>query len=196
LSNVSKSSELAILLRRILADIDVPRPATTSTIPFAGYDPMDGSESFASSAYDAARQETSRAPPSLSLLEPLFLSYELNPVNPRAQGMVAPPESLDLDSWIVPGGGLSAADEDASDDELKGVGLEVDEYGRSKFPEIAETPGMDGGRGGAGKKKKKKGTAKAKKGKGRIVGEDEMDGSERARVSFRDNPFFSGPKEY
>ncbi|KAL0061526.1 AP-3 complex subunit delta [Marasmius tenuissimus] len=41
-------------------------------------------------------------PKSLYLVQPLFSSYELNPVAQTAQGSVPVPEGLDLDAWIVP----------------------------------------------------------------------------------------------
>ncbi len=41
-------------------------------------------------------------PKSLYLIEPLFSSYELNPVASGAQTSVPAPEDLDLDAWIVP----------------------------------------------------------------------------------------------
>lgn len=53
---------------------------------------------------------TRRGPPaSLSLLEGMFFSHELGPVNPKAQGMVAPPEGLDLDAPLSSGAWLAAA---------------------------------------------------------------------------------------
>jgi AP-3 complex subunit delta-1 len=41
-------------------------------------------------------------PKSLYLIEPLFSSYELNPVARGAQTSIPAPEDLDLDAWIVP----------------------------------------------------------------------------------------------
>ncbi|KAI0307634.1 adaptin N terminal region-domain-containing protein [Multifurca ochricompacta] len=41
-------------------------------------------------------------PKSLLLISPLFSTYELNSVNIAAQDSISAPESLDLDTWIVP----------------------------------------------------------------------------------------------
>ncbi|KAF5323446.1 hypothetical protein D9611_005565 [Ephemerocybe angulata] len=41
-------------------------------------------------------------PKSLYLIQPLFSSYELNPVATSAQSMVPIPEGLDLEAWFVP----------------------------------------------------------------------------------------------
>lgn len=41
-------------------------------------------------------------PKSLFLLQPLFNSYDLNPVASAAQASVPVPECLNLDAWIVP----------------------------------------------------------------------------------------------
>ncbi|VDC05752.1 unnamed protein product [Peniophora sp. CBMAI 1063] len=41
-------------------------------------------------------------PKSMLLLQPLFETYELNPVNPAAQAAIPPPDDIDLDAWIVP----------------------------------------------------------------------------------------------
>jgi len=46
--------------------------------------------------------EEPRFPKSLYLIQPLFSSYELNPVALHAQESVAVPEGLDLDEWFVP----------------------------------------------------------------------------------------------
>lgn len=44
-----------------------------------------------------------QAPLGLTMLAPLFFAHELNPVNEKAQGLVAVPDGLDLDSWVSPG---------------------------------------------------------------------------------------------
>ncbi|CAG8705849.1 9200_t:CDS:10 [Dentiscutata erythropus] len=43
---------------------------------------------------------TNKSPSIISELYPLFFSYELNPVAPKAQKKVPVPEGLDLDAWI------------------------------------------------------------------------------------------------
>ncbi|KAI0271465.1 Ap3d1 protein [Gloeopeniophorella convolvens] len=59
-------------------------------------------------------------PKSLLLVNPLFSTYELNPVNTAAQGSVPVPDSLDLDAWIVPPPRELSAPEKASDDAQSG----------------------------------------------------------------------------
>lgn len=41
-------------------------------------------------------------PKSLYLIQPLFNSYTLNPVNAQAQASVPLPDGLDLDVWFIP----------------------------------------------------------------------------------------------
>lgn len=41
-----------------------------------------------------------KAPTIITELSPLFFSFELNPVAPKAQKKVPVPEGLDLDAWI------------------------------------------------------------------------------------------------
>jgi AP-3 complex subunit delta-1 len=57
------------------------------------------------STTDPPVNETSQNPTypkSLLLINPLFSTYELNSVNTAAQDSIPVPESLDLDTWIVP----------------------------------------------------------------------------------------------
>jgi AP-3 complex subunit delta-1 len=54
-----------------------------------------------SSTEDLANTEP-RFPKSLYLIQPLFATYELNPVALSAQASIPVPEGLDLDAWIVP----------------------------------------------------------------------------------------------
>jgi AP-3 complex subunit delta len=55
-----------------------------------------------STSFDPIASIEPRFPKSLYLIQPLFSSYELNPVAPNAQASVPIPEGLDLDAWIVP----------------------------------------------------------------------------------------------
>ncbi|KAJ4476579.1 adaptin N terminal region-domain-containing protein [Lentinula aciculospora] len=80
------------LFKFILADLSAYRPRPIEN-PFD-----ESSSSFANS--DSISDP--RFPKSLVLIQPLFSSYELNPVALNAQESVPIPEGLDLDAWIVP----------------------------------------------------------------------------------------------
>ncbi|CAG8496630.1 6148_t:CDS:10 [Ambispora leptoticha] len=68
----------------------------------------------------------SEKPPSIiTELPPLFFSYELNPVAPKAQKKVPIPEGLDLDAWInepLPDSEGSENERDGEDEESYGYG--------------------------------------------------------------------------
>ncbi|KAF5356245.1 hypothetical protein D9756_003712 [Leucocoprinus leucothites] len=54
-------------------------------------------------AFDDGRNSTEvNFPKSLYLIQPLFSTYDLNPVASNAQASVPIPDGLDLDAWIVP----------------------------------------------------------------------------------------------
>ena len=74
------------------------------------------------------------APFGLSLLPPLFFAHELNPVNEKAQSLVAVPDGLDLDSWVSPGSIPSMQSFASAADE------QVDEFGRPRggFGHVSE----------------------------------------------------------
>ncbi|KAI0005534.1 adaptin N terminal region-domain-containing protein [Russula compacta] len=59
-------------------------------------------EDSTASLPDNATSQTPTHPKSLLLINPLFSVYELNSVNIAAQDSIPVPESLDLDTWIVP----------------------------------------------------------------------------------------------
>ncbi|KAJ3813936.1 adaptin N terminal region-domain-containing protein [Lentinula aff. lateritia] len=80
------------LFNFILADLNSYRPRSTGN-PFD-----ESSSSYANS--DVISEP--RFPKSLFIIQPLFSSYELNPVAQHAQESVPIPEGLDLDAWIVP----------------------------------------------------------------------------------------------
>ncbi|TFK56535.1 Adaptor protein complex AP-3 delta subunit [Heliocybe sulcata] len=88
-----RAANLLGLFTFIEADLASYRPAKENGIDFDG----DNSSEF--STVVAADP---RYPKSLYLLQPLFTSYELNPVAADAQLRVERPEGLDLDTWIVP----------------------------------------------------------------------------------------------
>ncbi|KAM0788195.1 hypothetical protein ACM66B_001354 [Microbotryomycetes sp. NB124-2] len=91
-----RAAEFKALLELVRVGLDVPVQAESSA--------HDGSDPHAvQGRNDEPRLASSQVPTSLTLLEPLFFSHELNPVNSKAQGMVAVPNGLDVDSVIVPG---------------------------------------------------------------------------------------------
>ncbi|KAF9566934.1 Ap3d1 protein [Agrocybe pediades] len=77
----------------INADLLAFRPKGDLPVPLAGSSSM---------ADGFTPPEEPRFPKSLYLIQPLFSSYELNPVAVQAQESVAIPEGLNLDEWIVP----------------------------------------------------------------------------------------------
>ncbi|GAA5965977.1 hypothetical protein JCM8115_004782 [Rhodotorula mucilaginosa] len=141
-----RAAELGGLLQLVRQGLDLPR-ALVDTDPEQNCEDADGSGGgFASS---------SRQPPgSLKLLEPLFFSHELNPVNPKAQSLVAPPEGLDLDAALNPTARAAFDDETVTADE-------VDDYGRPIRRHIATD--RDDGSIKAKKKGTKSGTKKSRK---------------------------------
>ncbi|KAJ3755997.1 adaptin N terminal region-domain-containing protein [Lentinula raphanica] len=80
------------LFNFILADLNAYRPRPVDN-------PFD--ESSSSFAGSSVASEPS-FPKSLFLIQPLFSSYDLNPVAQHAQASVPIPAGLDLDAWIVP----------------------------------------------------------------------------------------------
>ncbi|SCV74260.1 BQ2448_6692 [Microbotryum intermedium] len=129
-------------------------------------------------------------PASLQWLEPLFFAHELKPVNPKAQGMVAVPEGLDLGQRIVVRGSSASG---IFDEEARG---QVDAFGR-KFQSLGNTEASERGKP---KNSRKKGTKESKtrrKKPSRAV-EDEDDPEEMARLRSerlerqRDDPYYVG----
>ncbi|KAI5481703.1 AP-3 complex subunit delta-1 [Pseudohyphozyma bogoriensis] len=183
-----RAAELGQLLELVRKGLDAPRPiappengfGSSSTEP---YDDDDG-QGFASTS------APTRLPPScLTLLSPMFFSHELNPVNPKAQGLVGVPEGLSLDLVIVPRT-TSIKDEL----ELDEVEEEVDDFGRP----VGRPRGGEEEIVGEGRKKKGKGKAVGgKKSKRREVDEDpeEMARLKAERLERqRDDPYYVGSK--
>ncbi|KAF8240817.1 Ap3d1 protein [Tricholoma matsutake] len=78
------------LFNFIRADLNAHRPKPQGfslPVPSTSFDPIASTEL--------------RFPKSLYLIQPLFGSYELNPVALSAQASVSVPEGLNLDAWIV-----------------------------------------------------------------------------------------------
>ncbi|CAI2181272.1 3859_t:CDS:10 [Funneliformis geosporum] len=63
-----------------------------------------------------------KAPTIITELSPLFFSYELNPVAPKAQKKVPIPEGLDLDAWINEPLPVSESSESEEEEESYGYG--------------------------------------------------------------------------
>ncbi|BGP23565.1 AP-3 complex subunit delta-1 [Rhodotorula toruloides] len=148
-----RAAELHGLLQLVRTGLDTPRSVIES-----------------SAATDAPTDEaaggfapSNRAPPSsLTLLNPLFFSHELNPVNSKAQSLVTVPEGLDLD---VAFNASAWATEDASADERE---VEVDEFGRPLRVAVDTSKEVEQAR----KKKRKSKGVSGKKGKRRDAEED------------------------
>ena len=153
-----RAAELRGLLVLVRRGLDVPRPVERAENGFGstGEEPYDGR---------GFEESGAKLPPAcLGLLAPLFGAHELNPVNPKAQSMVALPEGLDLELVIVP---RARRREEQEQEE------EVDEFGRTVGRATVVLEGEE-------RKKGKKGV----KGKGRRREVVEEDPEELARVRF------------
>ncbi|KAJ7459062.1 adaptin N terminal region-domain-containing protein [Mycena galericulata] len=122
----------------IQADLNAYRPR-----------PVDNPFAEAASSFDPMASAEPRFPKSLYLIQPLYGSYELNPVALAAQASVPIPEGLDLDAWIVapPPEPVAEADAEAKARKVKkGKGKEVNgtkaKMGKKKHKE--EINGGDG----------------------------------------------------
>lgn len=109
-----RAAELGGLLQLVRQGLDLPRDLIET-------EPSDSNDADDSNGFATSRRHP---PASLKLLEPLFFSHELNPVNPKAQSLVAPPEGLDLDTALHAGAWAEF------DGEAAEPPAEVDDYGR------------------------------------------------------------------
>ncbi|GAA5934194.1 Apl5p [Sporobolomyces koalae] len=159
-----RAAELGGLLEIVRKGLDSPRPV----VERANSNGDSQAEDDGQTEDQGGFASSSRAPPaSLTMLDSLFFHYELNPVNPKAQGMVAMPEGLDLEATLNP---LWRAGTDGF--ELSDV-EEVDDFGR---PVRRVVPAEDAS------KKKKKAKSTSKKGSGKKRGGDvDSDELERRR---------------
>lgn len=123
------------------------------------------------SGFDPVAPSEPIYPKSLYLLQPLFSSYELNPVAPEAQASVAIPEGLDLDAWIVPQA-KPAVDEPAA------------EVGVKKKKKGGKGKGKERDTGDGSGKSKKSGKKKAGVTVPELTQEEIAEAEERARVCF------------
>ena len=83
------------LFNFIQADLNAHRSKSQASLGFSSPVPSTSSS-------DAIGSTEPPFPKSLYLIQPLFASYELNPVALNAQASVPVPEGLDLEAWIVP----------------------------------------------------------------------------------------------
>ncbi|GAA5949476.1 hypothetical protein JCM3765_002674 [Sporobolomyces pararoseus] len=170
-----RAAELGGLLELVRKGLDSPRPLVERT-PSNGFDGGEeqGEEEQSGEGQDDGFASSSRAPPaSLQILDSLFFLYELNPVNPKAQGMVALPEGLDLDNTINPLWGTEKDGLELSEDE------EVDDFGRPLRRKVQEEE--------APTSKKKKGKGTTKKGSSR-----KRDEERRRLEQQREDPYYIG----
>ncbi|KAF9453879.1 Ap3d1 protein [Macrolepiota fuliginosa MF-IS2] len=89
-----RAANIRQLCNFIFADLNSHR-SKTSTLAYA----TTGSST---ALEDTASAQDVSFPKSLYLIQPLFSTYELNPVASNAQASVPVPDGLDLDAWIVP----------------------------------------------------------------------------------------------
>ena len=178
------SSQLAELLQVVDARLEVL--AATPTQP----EESEGEKKAEKEHVDKdARAKASALAQATAVLESLFFSYELNPVNPRAQSMVEVPENLDLETPRVA--------RETLEQELEAMmaadRAEVDDYGRPLRPTLmsmVETEPLDAPEG----KKKKKKNKEAKQGKGekkrkkksRVAEDDDIDSIPVVQLSLDD----------
>ncbi len=166
-----RGAELGECLELIRKGLDAPRP-----LPEQEEEPVESGGGFGGSEATTFGDEAERGfastsatilPPScLSLLSPLFFSHELNPVNPKAQGMVGVPAGLNLDLVIVPRAGRARGVING----IEEVEEEVDDFGRVKRNGKIVTAGReDDDEESRTSEKKKKGSKMGltKKGKGK-----------------------------
>lgn len=144
-----RAAELGGLLQLVRQGLDRPRAFVESEASDSGQGDVDVEATSPSGFVTSSRQP----PDSLQLLEPMFFSHELNPVNPKAQSLVVPPEGLDLDASLNPSAWAALTDEYVANEE-------VDDYGRPIRRYVAVTTDQ----GKVKKKdKSKSGTKKSRK---------------------------------
>lgn len=174
-----RAAELGGLLELVRKGLDAPRPVKRTNSGGGGFgseslDPYDP-ESEEQGGFGGSQQEGQLPPASLILLDPLFSSHELNPVNPKAQSMVAVPEGLDLDALIVhKSAAARRVEAEGSEDEG-----DVDGFGRRIGGVLATE--REAQFGEEKRKKKGKGVKKSGGSKRRVV--EEEDPETIARVS-------------
>lgn len=122
--------ELPLLMRAVVVNLATPTQSEEKAPAQSQSDednPFAEQQQTEENSYDSA-------PFGLSLLPPLFFAHELNPVNEKAQSLVAVPDGLDLDSWVSPGSIPSMQTVTSAADG------QVDEYGRPRggFSHVSE----------------------------------------------------------
>jgi AP-3 complex subunit delta-1 len=133
-SFVQKAANTLQLFNFIQADLNAYRIKPQTSPGF----------SATATSFDPIAPAEPHFPKSLYLIQPLFTSYELNPVALAAQASVPVPEGLDLDAWIAPPPrestpALEESSERRPKKSKKGKGKEVDgsipRSGRKKHKE-------------------------------------------------------------
>lgn len=122
-----RGAELGECLELIRKGLDAPRPLASPSLddePTAGF----GGDEEVERGFASTSAATLLPPSCLSVLSPLFFSHELNPVNPKAQGMVGVPVGLNLDLVIVP----RASRVRSTIEGIEDAEEEVDDFGRVK----------------------------------------------------------------
>ncbi|RDB29294.1 AP-3 complex subunit delta-1 [Hypsizygus marmoreus] len=169
------------LFRFIQADLDAHKPRPPVTPGFSNPGP--------SSSFDPIPITEPRFPKSLYLIQPLFSTYELNPVALTAQASVPIPEGLDLDAWIVPPPKETVREEQAE----------------RKMKKVKKGMGKGKGKETVNGGKTKNGKKKQRESQGEVPNEDVLtpaevempeDVAERARrkaerlAQLRDDPYY------
>lgn len=169
-----RAAELSGVLALVRKGLDAPRTSSHQNVTCGfGDTDVDDLDLTPSDTLDKPQP----APPTLRLLAPLFTAHELNPVNPKAQSMVAVPEGLDLDVEIV----SQAARPRVAELDLSGDDAEVDPFGRPLHWEASSQVPANGE-----EKRRKKGKASTggKKSKAERRSAQAEDPEELERVSF------------
>ncbi|SCZ98801.1 BZ3500_MvSof-1268-A1-R1_Chr3-1g05630 [Microbotryum saponariae] len=183
-----QAASLGQTLSWVRAGLDHRLPVSNQVGGFgsSSLDPYDPITDDAVGAGPLAKPE----PASLRWLEPLFFAHELNPVNPKAQGMVAVPEGLDLGKRIVM---RDSSVSGIRDEEASG---QVDAFGR-RLQGSGSDEALEKGKA---KKSRTKGTkeGKTRRRKASQAVEENDDPEEMARLRSerlerqRDDPYYVG----
>lgn len=128
-------------MRAVIANLAIPPQAEKKATPPANNDEPNPFAEEGIQQQTDQDDEHSSAPLGLSLLPPLFFAHELNPVNEKAQSLVAIPDGLDLESWISPGS-IPSAPSSA----LITTNDQVDEFGRPRggFSHVSSEVDLNG----------------------------------------------------
>ena len=172
-----RASQVGMLLQYLSASLEAAPPSAPRGVPTTspgGADWGGAVDVGGGRDVEEAEYEQTAGIAGLNLLAPLFDAYELNPVAQRAQEMLAPPEGLDLESWIVP-----PATGTNEDEPMMGGSGDVDEYGRRKGP--AASSSTVGAHEGDRRRKHRKGKGKGTKTEPLVDVADEVESKAQVR---------------